>query len=95
MPLGTEVDGDTAPPPLKLKGHTAPTCWPVYIVAKRSPISVTTELLYITVMSAIASGSEEPGAHDEPQGAACSVTLMKPVLVGCFYCNCTCVCSFH
>jgi len=35
-------------------------------------------------MSATASGSEEPRAHDEPQAAACSVILMKPVLVGFF-----------
>jgi len=35
-------------------------------------------------MSATASSSEQPGAHDEPQAALCSVTLMKPVLVGFF-----------
>jgi len=52
MPFGTEVDlgpgdivldGDPAPP----KGGTAPppTFWPMSIVAKRSPISATAELL--------------------------------------------------
>jgi len=54
MSLGTEVgldpgdiviDGDPAPP-LKT-GTTPPTFRPVSIVAKRSPISATAELLFI------------------------------------------------
>jgi len=55
VPLGTEVglgpgdvmlDGDPAPP---WKGaQQPPTFWPMSIVAKRSPISATVELLYVT-----------------------------------------------
>jgi len=57
MPLGTEVglgpgdivlDGDTAPHGKGAKGYTAPTHWsPMSIVAKRSPISATAELLLV------------------------------------------------
>jgi len=52
MPLGTEVglgpghvvlDGD--PVPLHRKGHSTPNFLPMSIVAKRSPISATAELL--------------------------------------------------
>jgi len=53
MPYGTEValvpghivlDGDPAPPPTEW-GTAAPTFRPIFIVAKRSPISATAELL--------------------------------------------------
>jgi len=51
MPLGTEVDLDPGdivldgdPAPLK-GGHSTPSFWPKSIVAKRSPISDTAELL--------------------------------------------------
>jgi len=54
IPLGTEVgpcpgdivlDGDPAPPQIR-KGHSCPLFVPS-IVAKRSPIAATAELLYI------------------------------------------------
>jgi len=55
MPLGTELgpgdivlDGDPAPP-TKGGGHSTPTFRPTSIVAKRSPISATAELLFYTV----------------------------------------------
>jgi len=52
MPFGTEVgigpcdivlDGHRAPP--TYKGHNSPTFRPMSIVAKRSPVSATAELL--------------------------------------------------
>jgi len=55
MLLGTEIgldpgdivlDGDPAPSPMD-RGTAAPTFWPVSILAKRSPISVAAELLFI------------------------------------------------
>ena len=56
MPLGTEVclgpgdivlNGDPASPPQKgtKRDAAAPTFWPMSVVAKRSPISATAELL--------------------------------------------------
>jgi len=54
MPLGTEVglgpgdimfDGD-APPPTERGTAPLPTFWAMSVVAKRSPISTTAELLY-------------------------------------------------
>jgi len=54
MPLGRKVgldpsdillDGDTAPPPQK--GGTAPNFRPMFVVAKRSPISATAEHLLV------------------------------------------------
>jgi len=54
MPLGTEVglvpgdivlDGDRAAP--TERGTVAPTFWSISIVAKRSPISATAELLFL------------------------------------------------
>jgi len=64
MPLGTEVglgpghivlDGDPAPPPRK--GARQPLHFrPMSIVAKRSPISATAELLFliwVTVLSSL------------------------------------------
>jgi len=59
MPLGKEVDlspghivldGDPAPLPPTKRGTAAeqpPTFWPMSIVAKRSPISATAELLLL------------------------------------------------
>jgi len=56
MPLGMEVglgpghivlDGDPAPPPRKGHGSPPPTFRFMSIVAKRSPISVTAELLFV------------------------------------------------
>jgi len=53
MPLDTEVglgpseivlDGDPAPPPME-RGTSAPIFRPMSVVAKRSPISATAELL--------------------------------------------------
>jgi len=53
MPVGTKVDlgtgdivldGDPAPPE---RGTGAPSFWPMSIVAKRSPISATTEHLFL------------------------------------------------
>ena len=55
MPLGTEVglgpgdivlDGDPAPP--TEREHSSPHFWPISIVAERSPISATVELLFRT-----------------------------------------------
>ena len=52
MPLGTEaglgpgdtvLEGDPAPPK---KGHSTPTFRPMSIVAKRSPLSATAEILF-------------------------------------------------
>jgi len=60
MPLGREVglgpddivlDGDPTPPPKK-RG-TAPSFWPISIVAKWSPISATAE--HLLVMAALRS----------------------------------------
>ena len=60
MKLGMEVglspghivlDGDPAPPPPKKGGTAAPTFRPMSIVAKRSSISATTELLYLFIKS--------------------------------------------
>ena len=55
MPLGREVDAgpsdtvlDGDPAPLK-KGHSTPSFRPMSIVAKRSPISATGELLFVHV----------------------------------------------
>ena len=57
MPLGTEVglspgnivlDGDPAPP--RKGAQQPPTFRPLSILAKRSPISATAELLYVRVM---------------------------------------------
>ena len=39
------LDGDPAPPPRKGE-HQPPTFWPMSVVAKWSPISGTSELLY-------------------------------------------------
>jgi len=59
MPLGTGVglgpgdivlDGAPAAPPSK-KGGTAPNFRPMSIVVKRSPISATAELLFISFFS--------------------------------------------
>jgi len=53
MPLSMEVglglghvalDGHPAPPPTE-RGTEAPTFWPMHIVAKRSPVSATAQLL--------------------------------------------------
>ena len=55
LPHGTEVglhpgnivlDVDPASPPME-RGTAAPTFWPMSIVAKRSPISATAELVFI------------------------------------------------
>ena len=50
MALGMEVglgpDGDRAFPPQKA-AQKPPTFWPMSIVAKRSPISATAELVYL------------------------------------------------
>jgi len=58
VPLGTEVrlglghivlDGDPAP---RVKGHTIPPNFrPVYIVAKRSPISTNANLLFLLLIA--------------------------------------------
>jgi len=53
MPLGMEVglgpgdivlDGDPAPPRKGAQQRSRPTCWPMSIVAKRSPISATADM---------------------------------------------------
>ena len=56
MKLGTEValsPGDTVldgdPPPLTERGTVALTCRPMSILAKRSPISATAELLFLVM----------------------------------------------
>jgi len=53
-PGNTELDGDPTLPSPRKGAQQIPSFWPMFIVAKRSPISATAEhlLLYIVISSA-------------------------------------------
>jgi len=52
-PAHIVLDGDPAPP--IVRGTVGPTFWPMSIVAKRSPISATAELLFYKLQFLVVS----------------------------------------